>query len=617
MCGIFCSLHVGCCGHTGNIDGGPNNTVYHELSERLKVANAARGPDAQGTHHVRVQRICSGEAQAPSLSNTCSPAIDLEFFASELRLRGDAPVVQPHQQDGDVFCWNGEVFEGLNVNASENDGAKLFQSIHTLSTMDDLPFLLGRIEGPYAFVYYHAETQKLYFARDPLGRRSLLIHKPSVFNPYFLLASVSVGDDQGYVMEELSTDGIFCLDVGQLCESKEVTQHFDSNLTCIPRHIDRRILPFAKLNRVNTALPPDVPPLVPSLDSEILPHDLAIAVDNLIDHLDNSVMLRVRNIPRRASSEKGRAQVAVLFSGGIDSTMLAFLAHRHVPLDEPIDLLNVAFQNPRKIQVQTDGNIGAIPKREKKRQLKAAETNGVLKESTSYMVPDRVTGLQEVEEFKRTCPGRTWNFVEVDVPYEESQAARAAVEAIMFPGRTVMDLSLAMALYFASKGVGRLRISAATDDYQPYTSTARVLLNGLGSDELLGGYGRHRTAYATRGWQGVIDELQLELDRIPTRNLGRDDRVISSHGKETRHPFLSLTVVSFLAGLPVHLKLDPRLELGLGDKMLLRLAARKVGLLEASMRKKKAMQFGSHSARMEPGEAEKRGDLMIRTVSEP
>ena len=108
-------------------------------------------------------------------------------------------------------------------------------------------------------------------------------------------------------------------------------------------------------------------------------------------------------------------------------------------------------------------------------------------------------------------------------------------------------------------------------------------------------------------------QLQLELDRIPTRNLGRDDRIISSHGKETRHPFLSLSVVSFLAALPVHFKLDPRLELGLGDKMLLRLAARKVGLVEASHRKKRAMQFGSHSARMEVGANEKegRGDLLL------
>lgn len=93
--------------------------------------------------------------------------------------------------------------------------------------------------------------------------------------------------------------------------------------------------------------------------------------------------------------------------------------------------------------------------------------------------------------------------------------------------------------------------------------------------------------------------------------MGRDDRVISSHGKETRHPFLSLAVVSFLASLPVHLKMDPRLEIGLGDKMLLRLAARKLRLIEASQRKKKAMQFGSHSARMESGINERRGDILL------
>ena len=105
-------------------------------------------------------------------------------------------------------------------------------------------------------------------------------------------------------------------------------------------------------------------------------------------------------------------------------------------------------------------------------------------------------------------------------------------------------------------------------------------------------------------------QLQLEIDRIPTRNLGRDDRVISSHGKETRHPFLSLTVVDFLAKLPIHLKMDPRLEIGMGDKLLLRLVARKAGLLEASERKKRAMQFGSHSARME---GERRGDRLLET----
>lgn len=107
------------------------------------------------------------------------------------------------------------------------------------------------------------------------------------------------------------------------------------------------------------------------------------------------------------------------------------------------------------------------------------------------------------------------------------------------------------------------------------------------------------------------DQLQLEMDRISTRNLGRDDRVISAHGKETRHPFLSLTIVNFLVGLPAYIKLDPRLEVGVGDKMLLRLAARKLGLVEASTRKKRAMQFGSHAARMEMGIADGGGTSSV------
>jgi asparagine synthetase B (glutamine-hydrolysing) len=109
-------------------------------------------------------------------------------------------------------------------------------------------------------------------------------------------------------------------------------------------------------------------------------------------------------------------------------------------------------------------------------------------------------------------------------------------------------------------------------------------------------------------------QLQLELDRLPSRNLGRDDRIISCHGKEARHPFLALSVVDFVANLPVHLKVDPRREVGTGDKMLLRLVARQLGLEIASQRKKRAMQFGSHSARMEVGVGDRDGDKMLSAL---
>lgn len=86
---------------------------------------------------------------------------------------------------------------------------------------------------------------------------------------------------------------------------------------------------------------------------------------------------------------------------------------RHISLDEPIDLLNVAFENPRKMQAQLDDNIGALPKRKRKQYSKMVEINsrGNVDNGMLYMVPDRETGLQEVEELRRLCPGRVWNFV--------------------------------------------------------------------------------------------------------------------------------------------------------------------------------------------------------------
>jgi asparagine synthetase B (glutamine-hydrolysing) len=87
--------------------------------------------------------------------------------------------------------------------------------------------------------------------------------------------------------------------------------------------------------------------------------------------------------------------------------------------------------------------------------------------------------------------------------------------------------------------------------------------------------------------------------------------VVASHGKELRHPFLAAEVVDFVSSIPLDYKVDPRLPLGFGDKLLLRIAARRLGLELASGRKKRAMQFGSHSARMENGKTGKTGDCII------
>ena len=86
--------------------------------------------------------------------------------------------------------------------------------------------------------------------------------------------------------------------------------------------------------------------------------------------------------------------------------------NRHLPMHEPIDLLNVAFENPRKTRVQLEGNFGGVSKREGRVRKHTSEA-ALRAAEVSYLVPDRITGLQELEELRRVCPGRPWNFVSV------------------------------------------------------------------------------------------------------------------------------------------------------------------------------------------------------------
>lgn len=271
--------------------------------------------------------------------------------------------------------------------------------------------------------------------------------------------------------------------------------------------------------------------------------------------------------------------------------VLAAFAHKHVPLCEPIDLLNVSFENPRALKckpsVQTEQDI--------------------------YNVPDRITGKLGFNELSKLYPDREWRFVEINVPYSETLDTKAHILELMHPLETVMDLSIAIAFWFAAKGVGKLysnqinHTNSSTNlenldqstNLSYYNSKAKVLLSGLGADEQLGGYSRHRKAFENGGWEKLVNELSFDVSRISTRNLGRDDRIISDHGKEIRFPYLDTAVMGYLSSLPIYIKTDPRYTRAIGDKILLRQLARELGLSRASVEAKRAVQFGSKTAKME------------------
>ena len=122
---------------------------------------------------------------------------------------------------------------------------------------------------------------------------------------------------------------------------------------------------------------------------------------------------------------------------------------------------------------------------------------------------------------------------------------------------------------------------------------------GAGADEQMGGYARHRKRFSEGGWTALINEIEMEVNRISQRNLGRDNRIIADHGRAPRLPYLDERVVNYLAALPIHAKVDLRYSMGVGDKIILRALAYDLGLFKTALEPKRAIQFGSRIAKTE------------------
>ena len=84
--------------------------------------------------------------------------------------------------------------------------------------------------------------------------------------------------------------------------------------------------------------------------------------------------------------------------------------------------------------------------------------------------------------------------------------------------------------------------------------------------------------------------MSLDLNRLWTRNFGRDDRVISGTGKEARFPYLDLQVMRYMAKAPLKFLCDWEDHRGKGDKRILRkLAQQEYGLKLAGSFEKRAI----------------------------
>ena len=456
------------------------------------------------------------------------------LHASVLQMRQDL-IPQPVHLDDDrksYLCWNGEAYQTVEQpNGWNYDKSDTLLVANQLRTM----FELGEIDdgtreetfqGEIAKIFggfYNAEFAFLivtpdgvYYGRDEWGRRSLLRWECDQCNSFQIASTAEAyaTDKQHGSWREIQPGLVHLSSWGSTAKKLPSipfpSTSFESNLRSLPSTIP--------------PTPPDVSDLLWKASIELESH-LRHAVSIRLDHIRSS---------------------AVLFSGGLDSAIVAALAASQS--NHPLTLYNVSFG----------------PSYEKSADRKAALI-------TFRALQERYSNI---------------NYKDIIVDWEDICKHEPHIRTLLQPKTTLMDINIATALWFASRG-------SETNTEEETSDRPRVLLLGMGADELTGGYGRHRKAFERGGWEELEKELEMDQLRFWERNLGRDDRICADHGKEARFPFLDAHVVRFLKGLPLNLVCDFSLPPGQGDKRILRLVASRLGLGHASGLVKRAIQFGS------------------------
>ncbi|KAF0268017.1 hypothetical protein FOG48_02995 [Hanseniaspora uvarum] len=445
------------------------------------------------------------------------------LMSSVLSLRSPF-VKQPIENKRFIVQYNGELYN-TEINIDNNDTKYISDLLNKISfeTEDaegEIVDVIKSMKGEFAYNIIDTKTSNIYFGRDSIGKRSL---------SYCFLEDTNeliVTSCNGSDIEEVYKKGfVNCLN--------NVIYVYNQNTNVLRDDLKIVQSPYSVMETV--------------IEEE---EEVQKLEKDLYQKLKASCYKRLINIHPLNQKENHKINVGLLFSGGLDCSLILILLCQCIVENNLIDkftlnLLNVAFENPRT-KMQPDD------------------------------VPDRKLGMKSHSEISQSFPDLEIKFHKINVSAEDYLKYKPIVLDYMYPKDTEMDLSIAIAFYFAAK-----QNSLDADDF------SKVLFSGLGADELYGGY--HK--FNNKSNEELIPELNKQINNIHDRNLNRDDKVIAINGVELRYPFLDEHVVEWsTSSIPLNLK---------RNKTILRNIARNIfDFRDISLEPKRAIQFGSKSAKM-------------------
>ena len=216
MCGIFISC---------------SSSHHRDPSDEILTRLASRGPDSLGS----VLRMIDSKVGAYQHSWY------LKAISSVLSLRSTAisnqPIIDRSGQSESFLSWNGEAWKFDGNQLDTNDAEFIYHRLMIATSFHNAQMqrasgssnrvseavvtAMSKTSGPYAFVFYDGHSRVLYYGRDILGRRSLLIRWPS---PTSIEISSVGGDRAQGNWEEVNAGGIYVLDLAARATSDQIIE---------------------------------------------------------------------------------------------------------------------------------------------------------------------------------------------------------------------------------------------------------------------------------------------------------------------------------------------------------------------------------------------------------
>ena len=492
-----------------------------------------------------------------------------------------------------ILQFNGEIYN--DINKINNDDIKnddnldkrisLFKVLNKFTKenkiedmnkyIENFFIIYNNLESDHAFYFHDNINKKLLISRDIFGKRSIILYYIKSLSIIFItpvlsetLINLYKYNPNDIMLLEMPSNHLLLID-----EENANKKIFLYENPLIPKVHLLRFNPL--FNKINTY------------------ENLAQMCHNI---LRQSLRKRLNDVINL--NKNGNYTIGISFSGGLDSSLMTYYTLLETDNNINIDLFNLSFEKSS---------------------------------------PDRITGIISYKELIDKFPNRKINLILIDKEYNTdiTPIFQKKILNLIFPRNTHMDFNISSAKYLSTNKQGYLvdkikliqyfqqneeivneNLIKKSDEktYQNnimtkkiqnfeyekftlmdkiYNSDAKIILDGLGADEIFGGYLRYKNG-------DVESQMKRDLDRLWLRNCGRDDRVCGENLVELRFPYLDYDLMKFLGSIEDMKQIvdfdKPR---GEGEKFLLRKVAKDIAGFKLSYKfEKRAIQFGTRIAHM-------------------